>query len=138
VSDFQQQELFEDFQSIEDSDETRVCLKCGVEKPETSFPVTRRCVTYDGSIKEFRKNTCIPCAYEQGKATRELYKHNIKPSSIVCPICDKEATGRDVVLDHDHETLEFRGWLCNKCNSALGNFYDDPKVLRKAIDYLIQ
>ena len=42
----------------------------------------------------------------------------------------------DWVLDHDHLTGEFRGWLCNKCNSALGWFKDDPKIISKALDYL--
>ena len=40
------------------------------------------------------------------------------------------------VLDHNHETGEFRGWICNDCNNALGKFNDDPKVLRIAIRYL--
>ena len=40
------------------------------------------------------------------------------------------------ILDHCHFTNEFRGYICNNCNLALGRFNDDEKLLRKAIDYL--
>jgi hypothetical protein len=33
---------------------------------------------------------------------------------------------------------EFRGLLCAACNTALGKFKDDPKILVAAIDYLIR
>ena len=43
---------------------------------------------------------------------------------------------RGLVMDHNHETGDFRGVLCHNCNSALGLFGDNPDVLRKAADYL--
>ena len=39
-------------------------------------------------------------------------------------------------LDHDHDTGEARGWLCNKCNSALGWFDDNIDFLKRAVQYL--
>lgn len=41
-----------------------------------------------------------------------------------------------LVIDHCHVTGKVRGLLCNGCNTALGAFQDDPKVLRRAISYL--
>ena len=52
-----------------------------------------------------------------------------------CQCCGVELDSKPN-LDHDHETGEFRGWLCYKCNSGLGHFNDDIESLKKAIDYL--
>jgi hypothetical protein len=39
-------------------------------------------------------------------------------------------------LDHDHETGEFRGWLCHYCNTNLGRFGDSLDGLQPIIQYL--
>lgn len=38
--------------------------------------------------------------------------------------------------DHDHATGDFRGWLCNGCNAALGFARDNPATLRALATYL--
>ncbi len=39
-------------------------------------------------------------------------------------------------MDHDHETGEFRGWLCSDCNKGIGSFKDDVNLLAGAAEYL--
>ncbi len=53
----------------------------------------------------------------------------------VCHIPESELK-RKLAFDHDHSTDRFRGWLCGRCNSALGFVKDNPSVLRALADYL--
>jgi Recombination endonuclease VII len=54
----------------------------------------------------------------------ETYDAMIKLFGNMCMICRKSPIGRGgkdrLVVDHDHETNEFRGLLCGWCNSAIG------------------
>jgi hypothetical protein len=54
-----------------------------------------------------------------------------------CAICGNSCkTGRQLAIDHCHKTGEVRALLCADCNGALGHFKDDPRILRKAADYV--
>jgi len=80
--------------------------------------------------------------------TREQRKENIagrkKPD--YCEVCgeletatkrgSKKELTRRLCFDHDHNTGNFRGWICNRCNTILGYAKDTPDVLRKLADYL--
>ena len=37
-----------------------------------------------------------------------------------CPACGRHTT--KWVLDHDHKTDKFRGYICDSCNVAFGKF----------------
>lgn len=50
-----------------------------------------------------------------------------------CAICG--ATEK-LVIDHDHDTTEVRGILCQACNIGLGRFGDSLVQVRKAFEYL--
>lgn len=55
-----------------------------------------------------------------------------------CFICGRTAAeeGKRLGVDHDHDTGEVRGLLCQNCNTAIGFLQDDPALLRSAADYL--
>lgn len=56
-----------------------------------------------------------------------------------CPICQKRSIARvncKVVLEHDHRTGKPGGWICDSCNTGLGRFKDDVKMLEDAIEFL--
>ena len=56
-----------------------------------------------------------------------------RPRPKLCEVCGLEGT---ICFDHCHVTEKFRGWICNKCNTALGMVNDNPEVLRALAAYL--
>lgn len=53
-----------------------------------------------------------------------------------CQCCGLMQPDRALCLDHCHATGEFRGWLCQKCNSGVGLLGDNLEGLLKAVRYL--
>jgi hypothetical protein len=70
----------------------------------------------------------------------EMWEALLNARPDLCELCGKpQNTKRGVLdLDHDHDTGELRGWLCNQCNSAIGKLGDDVAGLRSALAYLDQ
>jgi hypothetical protein len=72
-------------------------------------------------------------SYTQYTAMIEISQHR-------CPICGLPFNNSVKMLephvDHCHKTGKIRGILCRQCNLALGQFNDDPALLRRAIVYL--
>lgn len=75
--------------------------------------------------------------------TLDDYKSMHDAQEGLCAICgnpetQKHASGttKTLSVDHDHETNEVRGLLCNNCNRGLGFLGDDPENLERAARYL--
>jgi hypothetical protein len=50
-----------------------------------------------------------------------------------CEVCGSIG---GICFDHDHQTGKFRGWICFRCNSALGLARDSIDLLLKLAEYL--
>jgi hypothetical protein len=61
-----------------------------------------------------------------------------RPCPEFCECCGSKPNGAGAFhLDHDHTTGAFRGWLCSKCNVAIGLLGDNIDGLMFALKYLI-
>lgn len=118
--------------------ETKVCNKCHQELPIDNFSM------HSGS--NYRRPECKKCNNVLSRDRKKLRDENPLPDDdYVCPICGRSASecvgegnskNGPWVLDHCHSSKEFRGWLCHKCNRAIGCFNDDPELLISALKYL--
>ena len=74
------------------------------------------------------------------KSSEKKKMEAIKPTKLfVCPICGKASipfVTANLVKDHDHKTGMAREWICDSCNTGLGRFKDNIKVMENAIKYL--
>ena len=75
-------------------------------------------------------------------ARRERWAGRPKPS--VCEVCGRPPKpGKVLNWDHDHRCCRvgcaacFRGWICQSCNTALGMVDDDPQLLLRLAQYVV-
>ena len=90
------------------------------------------------SCKECRKRKKpIPSARKRDYELR--YPRPKIDDSFHCPVCQRTIIvqkNRDVNLDHDHETGEIRGYVCNDCNTGMGNFNDNVSIILRAVKWI--
>ena len=146
--------------------DSKLCKKCNTVKSVTEFHKSKRhmngikneCAkcTNEYLRKHYIKNKS---RYNQrSQEAHYLRKYNLKYSEYLdlcekvnyqCEICFKSGepakSGRGkksinnvLVVDHDHNTGQVRGILCQDCNRGLGLFKDNAKVLIKASEYVLK
>ncbi len=134
---------------LDDEARTGVCAVCGpvkvlrtVDKYQDGRPRVRWICSkrHRKSSAESRKRFQ---ASEKGRLlnfktryglTREQAQAALAKRGEGCDICGRN--DRRLVYDHCHSAGTHRGWLCDGCNTGLGNFEDDSERLRAAINYL--
>lgn len=63
------------------------------------------------------------------------YQTMLEEQGCECYLCGQQQS-RNLAVDHCHATGRVRRLLCSPCNQALGLFYDNPDVMRRAADYV--
>jgi hypothetical protein len=71
--------------------------------------------------------------------TPQEFERLVQLQASVCLICGRGSAAKRrrkfFCVDHDHDSGRIRGLLCNRCNTGLGHFNDDPRLLLKAAAY---
>lgn len=122
---------------------SKKCKQCGIKYNTTNkikkFCSSNCCKDYN-NIKyqantEYRKRQALKRYYG---ITLEDYNKLFKDQKGCCWICGihQSELSKALCVDHDHTTGKTRSLLCNKCNQALGLFYDNKIIIQKAIEYL--
>lgn len=121
------------------------CPDCDTVKPLEEFPRTRRSTTgrhtYCRSCHNVRGRESL--AKAGGSRSYHLKRRYgisaedadamLEAQGGLCAICQAAPAAH---VDHDHDTGAVRALLCFNCNGGLGQFRDDPRLLRAAADYV--
>lgn len=120
-----------------------------------NYPVVKQKNIPDNYLMPQKQRRTPEERYEKVKARQELNKDKIRANirqrkygisskeweklfelqEGKCAICEKTLTTA-AATDHCHKTNKIRGLLCNNCNTGLGMFKDDLKLLEQAVQYL--
>lgn len=113
------------------------CTKCKRILPLEDFSQELR-------VSSGKSSSCTLCSnlWKFYKLTYAEYNAIYQAQGGLCAICRHHGrTGSKTErldVDHDHKTGKIRGWLCNKCNRAIGFLLEDAAYLRRAIVYIEQ
>jgi hypothetical protein len=66
--------------------------------------------------------------------TQADYDFMVAAQGGLCAICERKPSQK-LCVDHCHATRRLRFLLCPRCNTGLGYFDDDPRLLRRALAY---
>ena len=121
--------------------DTKQCISCALQRPLTDF--------------HSKSSRCKPCRskanskkyYEQDRGnylkrkygiTSEEYDTMYSEQEGCCAICGIHQSELKIrfCVDHDHDTGQVRGLLCNNCNNGIGKLKDNYDLLLRAADYL--
>jgi hypothetical protein len=85
-------------------------------------------------LKEYSLNKLYGLSLEE-------YQKLLSDTGGFCPICNVELRfdgnyKNSAVIDHNHLTGKVRGVTCRGCNCGLGQFKDNPLIVKKALDWL--
>lgn len=102
--------------------------------------VKRKCGTYAAWQSGCRCGVCVFESSLRLKSRRykipiEKLRSIVCKHSMKCDICG-DCIKDKWLLDHCHSTGLVRGLVCICCNSGLGKFADNRKIMKAAIEYL--
>ena len=115
----------------------RPCERCGGPVAhKTRRPVCKECRVDDRS-QPYRRDVQLRSLYG---ITQADYDRLLALQYGRCAICGttKPGTRGTWRVDHDHQTGQVRGLLCDRCNLGIGYMQDNPDILMAAGRYVMK
>lgn len=77
---------------------------------------------YDRNRSKILEDRKVQLKKKRYDAMPQEVRDRILNNSLACAICGAESNPHDksLSLDHNHATGQWRDWLCDRCNTALG------------------
>lgn len=126
---------------------TKECSKCmttfiGAETQSKAEKVLFTYFTHNSTTSDNFSSWCRDCVCEavNGYKLKDSKANILAAQGYECPICSTTLDARSTHGrsradgDHDHNTREFRAFLCHRCNLGMG-YVDDREWLAKANAY---
>lgn len=117
------------------------CAECGEPIPATRRVGVKYC-SWDCKHKAMNANWRARAPHYMRQyiygITAEQFASLLEAQDGRCAICRTDTpNGKGGWhVDHCHDSDKIRGLLCHYCNVGLGNFRDDPALVRAAAEYL--
>ena len=122
-----QLDLIETYYNIKPG-KSKTCKICNKKKHIDSFGSMR-------TNKDRIDTRCKQCVSEETKIRNNLRKEYAAENESICHCCGG-THHKSLVVDHCHDTGNYRGWLCEPCNFAIGHLGDNIEGVKKAVKYL--
>ena len=108
--------------------ETKVCSRCNEEKSIGDFD--KKSFIKDGYFWDGHDHRCKVCKSEDSVLRARLNKGFANLKTDYCECCGN--TDTEIMLDHDHDSLNFRGFVCKSCNVNLKHKGDTFESIMKS------
>jgi hypothetical protein len=119
----------------------RVCRRCKKRCPISEFRGYRKSCHQCENLRKLEWMHANPDV-GLGRKCRAVgldsvaeYMRKLADAGGKCAVCGGESDR--LIMDHDHYTGRFRGFLCHKCNLALGHVKDRIRTLWRAMVYIL-
>lgn len=131
----------------------KTCTTCHIDKPDSEFCLRtgrktrmthcKRCCDdkrklYLAARPEQTKMWSIKRGARKANTTVEAVLQAYKDQNHCCAICFRPESDfkKGLCVDHCHTTGKFRGILCHRCNTSIGQMDDDTDRMLRAIQYI--
>lgn len=120
-----------------DLENHRYCLDCYEYKQFSEFNYNKKEDRYSSYCKSCNRYRGMMSKY---KLSRDNYDKMFINQDGKCAICNVTFNynyrNKSPRIDHNHDTGDVRGLLCDKCNILIGQARDNIIILKSAIKYL--